>query len=110
MHTYLCSGKITKMAIISAEGMTKTAQVTFEKKNAVKTALLLNNTQLGPNDITVASASSDDDTEQGIERDECKPYSHITSVLFSYQWLIRCIIDGFSDAAARLRDHFSPSK
>lgn len=50
------SGKISDIAITS-EGETKTADVTFEKETAAKTALLLNNTQLGANHIAVASAS-----------------------------------------------------
>jgi len=51
-------GKIADFKVTAA-GETKDAEVTFEKETAMKTALLLNNTQLGPNHITVASASGD---------------------------------------------------
>lgn len=50
------SGKIANIKV-TADGDSKTADVTFEKETAMKTALLLNNTQLGPNHITVTSAS-----------------------------------------------------
>ena len=51
-------GKITDIQVTSA-GETKDATVTFEKETAAKTALLLNNTQLGATHITVTSASAD---------------------------------------------------
>lgn len=47
-------GKISDIKI-STEGETKSADVIFEKETASKTALLLNNTQLGPNHISVTS-------------------------------------------------------
>lgn len=49
-------GKISNLKV-TAEGETKSAEVTFEKETAMKTALLLNNTQLGPNQLSVVSAS-----------------------------------------------------
>ncbi|POR33867.1 Protein vip1 [Tolypocladium paradoxum] len=52
-------GKIASFNVTAA-GDTKTAEVTFEKETAMKTALLLNNTQLGPNHIAVTSASGGD--------------------------------------------------
>ncbi|KAH6693910.1 hypothetical protein F5X68DRAFT_164796 [Plectosphaerella plurivora] len=51
-------GKITDIQVTSA-GETKDATVTFEKETAAKTALLLNNTQLGATHITVTSAAAD---------------------------------------------------
>ncbi|KAI8168915.1 Protein vip1 [Colletotrichum sp. SAR 10_70] len=51
-------GKITDIQVTPA-GETKDAAVTFEKETAAKTAILLNNTQLGTSHITVASASGD---------------------------------------------------
>jgi len=51
-------GNITSINV-TPEGETKNADVTFEKPTAAKTALLLNNTQLGPNHITVTSAGGD---------------------------------------------------
>jgi len=53
-------GKISDIKVTS-EGETKSADVTFEKETAAKTALLLNNTQLGSNPISVTSASGDSD-------------------------------------------------
>ncbi len=54
------SGKITDIQVV-AEGDTKSATVTFEKDTAAKTALLLNNTQLGPSQIAVTGASHPDE-------------------------------------------------
>jgi len=48
-------GKITDVSV-SKEGDSKSATVTFEKETAAKTALLLNNTQLGPSQIAVTAA------------------------------------------------------
>lgn len=58
------SGRIASFNVTAAGG-TKTAEVTFEKETAMKTALLLNNTQLGPNHIAVTSASGDDGDDNG---------------------------------------------
>ncbi|PFH60971.1 hypothetical protein XA68_18500 [Ophiocordyceps unilateralis] len=55
-------GKIASFNV-SGSGDNKTAEVTFEKETAMKTALLLNNTQLGPNHISVTSASGDVDDD-----------------------------------------------
>lgn len=59
------SGKISDIKV-TPEGETKNAEVTFEKETAMKTALLLNNTQLGKNHISVTSATgqSDDNGSQ----------------------------------------------
>ncbi|KAL2162260.1 hypothetical protein VTH06DRAFT_7173 [Thermothelomyces fergusii] len=46
-------GKIASIDI-TAEGETKSATVSFEKETAARTALLLNHTKLGGNEITVA--------------------------------------------------------
>jgi len=51
-------GKVSDIKV-TTEGDTKAATVIFEKETAMKTALLLNNTQLGPNTITVSSPSGD---------------------------------------------------
>ncbi|ERS97128.1 uncharacterized protein SPSK_02668 [Sporothrix schenckii 1099-18] len=53
-------GKITDIQV-SPDGESKSATVTFEKDTAAKTALLLNNTQLGTNHITVTGGSHADD-------------------------------------------------
>jgi hypothetical protein len=59
---YLYSGKITDIKV-TTEGDTKSATVSFEKETAAKTALLLNNTQLGSNHITVTSSSGSDEDD-----------------------------------------------
>ncbi|SPO05466.1 related to actin cytoskeleton protein (VIP1) [Cephalotrichum gorgonifer] len=48
-------GKVSDFQVAPAAGETKSATVTFEKETALKTALLLNNTQLGGSTITVTS-------------------------------------------------------
>lgn len=60
--TRILSGKITDLKITSS-GETQSATVTFEKETAAKTALLLDNTQLGATQVKVSSASgsSEDD-------------------------------------------------
>ena len=56
------SGKVSDIQV-TTEGETKSATVTFEKETAQKTALLLNNTQLGASTITVSSAHPEADRE-----------------------------------------------
>lgn len=53
-------GKITDIQVTTEE-KTKSATVSFEKDTAAKTALLLNNTQLGTNHITVTGAHAVDE-------------------------------------------------
>jgi RNA recognition motif-containing protein len=62
-------GKITDISVDSTEGKTKSATVTFEKETAAKTALLLNNTMLGNQNIAVTSAT-------GSEDDDGSHYTH----------------------------------
>jgi RNA recognition motif-containing protein len=50
-------GKISDIKVVP-EGSTKSATVVFEKETAAKTALLLNNTKLGPNEISVTGSGS----------------------------------------------------
>jgi hypothetical protein len=57
-------GKITSLSVTPSSGESnapQSATVTFEKETAAKTALLLDNTQLGPSQVHVSSASSLDD-------------------------------------------------
>ncbi|TDZ36781.1 Protein vip1 [Colletotrichum sidae] len=61
-------GRITDIQVTDA-GETKDASVTFEKETAAKTALLLNNTQLGTSHITVTSASGDSNDDGSHYRD-----------------------------------------
>jgi len=81
-------GKITSLEVTSS-GDTKNATVTFEKETAAKTAMLLDNTQLGATQVKVTSASgsSDDDGSHYNAHDdesdelsqEMKPRSRIAA-------------------------------
>lgn len=71
-------GKITSLEV-QDEGETKSATVTFEKDTAAKTALLLNQTQLGSSHITVTSASGDSpDDESPVTTDKDRDSDEIT--------------------------------
>ncbi|KAM0322582.1 hypothetical protein ACHAQA_009429 [Verticillium albo-atrum] len=72
-------GKITNIEVTSS-GETKDATVTFEKETAAKTALLLNNTQLGSSHISVTSASGDasDDGSHFTKTDANRDTDEIT--------------------------------
>ncbi|EER40321.1 Vip1 protein [Histoplasma capsulatum var. duboisii H88] len=57
-------GKITSLSITPSSGeqdAPQSATVTFEKEAAAKTALLLDNTQLGPSSVKVTAAASIDE-------------------------------------------------
>ncbi|OAP59969.1 hypothetical protein AYL99_04971 [Fonsecaea erecta] len=57
-------GKITSISVTPESGApdaAKSASVTFEKETAAKTALLLDNTQLGKSQVHVSAASTIDD-------------------------------------------------
>jgi len=54
-------GKISSLTV-SSTGATQSTDVTFEKATAAKTALLLDNTQLGPNVVQVSSSTSASET------------------------------------------------
>lgn len=54
-------GKIQSISVKPSGNDTQSASVTFEKMAAAKTALLLDNTQLGPNSVQVSSAKSIDE-------------------------------------------------
>ena len=62
------SGKISSISVTPASGSgdsSQSATVTFEKETAAKTALLLDNTQLGSNQVHVSSAASLDQIAAG---------------------------------------------
>lgn len=69
-------GKITDIKVTS-EGASKSATVTFEKETAAKTALLLNHTKLGENEITV-SGSTDADKDSGYKHQDDRDTDDIT--------------------------------
>jgi len=56
-------GKISNIQVTPA-GETKEATVTFEKETAAKTALLLDNTQLGLTSVSVSSSAGSVDSEE----------------------------------------------
>jgi len=91
-------GKISSIEITSA-GETQDATVTFEKETAAKTALLLDNTQLGATQVKVASATGSDEDDgshytQNTERDsdeitqEEKPRSRIIAEYLAHGYVV----------------------
>lgn len=75
-------GKITSLSIkpeSDAADASKTASVTFEKDTAAKTALLLDNTQLGKSQVHVTTASNIDSVAQkaGAAVSSSTPEDHI---------------------------------
>jgi RNA recognition motif-containing protein len=71
-------GKIHSISVKPSDNETQSAEVTFEKSAAAKTALLLDNTQLGPNSVHVTSAKSIDELEdeKSPSSDESKEGDH----------------------------------
>jgi RNA recognition motif-containing protein len=94
-------GKITSLSVkptSDAADSAKSASVTFEKETAAKTALLLDNTQLGPSQVHVTTASSLDDiagshstTATGGEEEltqEDKPRSRIVAEYLAHGYTL----------------------
>jgi len=91
-------GKITSLTV-KPEGDTQTAEVTFEKETAAKTALLLDNTQLGATQVSVSSAAghtydSGEHYKDNTERDsdeitqEEKPRSRIIAEYLAHGYVV----------------------
>jgi len=90
-------GKISSLEI-KKEGVTQEASVTFEKETAAKTALLLDSTRLGSNEVKVESAAahSDDDdySHQTDNHDsdeiaqEDKPRSRIIAEYLAHGYVV----------------------
>ena len=75
-------GKITSLSITpssDAADSQKSASVTFEKETAAKTALLLDNTQLGKSQVHVTTASTIDDvaSKAGAAVSSSTPDDHV---------------------------------
>ena len=78
------------------EGEAKSATVTFERETAAKTALLLNNTQLGPSHISVTGAAETEDagTHEAGERDsdeitqEEKPRTRVLAEYLAHGYVV----------------------
>ncbi|KAJ8120778.1 hypothetical protein ONZ43_g2603 [Nemania bipapillata] len=91
-------GKITDIKVSPAADGTQDATVTFEKETAAKTALLLDNTQLGSSQIVVTAAdgqpddgiphttNADRDTDE-ITQEE-KPRSRILAEYLAHGYII----------------------
>ncbi|KAF2678401.1 hypothetical protein K458DRAFT_423094 [Lentithecium fluviatile CBS 122367] len=71
-------GKISNISVTPTDSDTQSASVTFEKTAAAKTALLLDNTQLGPNSVKVSSAKSIDELagDKSASAEEAKDGDH----------------------------------
>jgi len=98
-------GKITSLTLTPSSGeadASKSATVTFEKETAAKTALLLDNTQLGPAAVHVEAAHSIDDiagshaasaseakdeNQHDIEQED-KPRSRIVAEYLAHGYMI----------------------
>ncbi|KAI9830565.1 MAG: hypothetical protein M1826_004591 [Phylliscum demangeonii] len=95
-------GKITSLSVTptsDAADSTKSATVTFEKETAAKTALLLDNTQLGTSHVKVEAgpglaqiaggktASSDDSKDGDLEQED-KPRSRILAEYLAHGYVI----------------------
>ncbi|CAO2647723.1 Nn.00g086450.m01.CDS01 [Neocucurbitaria sp. VM-36] len=72
-------GKIQSLNVKPTGNDMQEASVTFEKAAAAKTALLLDNTQLGPNSVQVSSAKSIDELagEKSASAEEAKDGDHL---------------------------------
>jgi len=90
-------GKISNLSVKEESSGTKSATVTFEKETAAKTALLLDNTQLGPAQVKVTSDSSSapsstsKETEHSDDHDisqEDKPRSRILAEYLAHGYVL----------------------
>lgn len=92
-------GKIQSLSVTpesSEAGSSQSASVTFEKETAAKTALLLDNTQLGPAQVHVSAASnldqisggktagSADETDKDDIDQEDKPRSRVAAEMLAH--------------------------
>jgi len=91
-------GKITSIDV-STDGSSKTATVQFEKETAARTALLLNHTKLGANEISVTGSSDGASTpteEHDVARSsedttltqEEKPRARILAEILAHGYLV----------------------
>jgi len=88
-------GKISSLSL-STEGSSQSATVTFEKETAAKTALLLDNTQLGPSQVHVSadqtSTSSETAKDSPDSHDEIpqedKPRSRVVAEMLAHGYVI----------------------
>lgn len=71
-------GKIQSISVTPTDSETQSASVTFEKAAAAKTALLLDNTQLGSRSVQVSSSKSIDELagDQSVPAEKAKDGDH----------------------------------
>lgn len=71
-------GKISDISVKPTDDNSQSATVTFEKAAAAKTALLLDNTQLGPNSVHVTASKSIDELagDKAASAEEAKDGDH----------------------------------
>lgn len=71
-------GKISDISVKPTDENSQSATVTFEKAAAAKTALLLDNTQLGPNSVHVTASKSIDELagDKAASAEEAKDGDH----------------------------------
>jgi len=92
-------GRISKLSVTPESGdkeSTQSASVTFEKETAAKTALLLDNTQLGKSLVHVSSAQSLDELSKDRDasghdeelQQEDKPRSRVVAELLAHGYVI----------------------
>jgi len=93
-------GRISSLSLTpetSEKDSSQSATVTFEKETAAKTALLLDNTQLGPSQVHVSAAQSLDElsgASKGIDSSdeniaqEDKPRSRIAAEMLAHGYVI----------------------
>lgn len=94
-------GKVSSLAITPEFDSSLSATVTFEKESAAKTALLLDNTQLGSSQVTVTSAATPDQiagskvatqTDEPADGDEVaqedKPRSRIAAEYLAHGYVL----------------------
>lgn len=92
-NRHTSSGKIQSLTV-TPEGTTQSASVTFEKETAAKTALLLDNTQLGPSQVNVTAAASSStsaksgDTQNDDIAQEDKPRSRVVAEMLAHGYVI----------------------
>ncbi|KAF2167939.1 hypothetical protein M409DRAFT_22084 [Zasmidium cellare ATCC 36951] len=96
-------GKIQSLSVTpesSDSGATQSAAVTFEKETAAKTALLLDNTQLGPAQVHVSSAqnldqiaggktagSADEPSKEDIAQED-KPRARVAAEMLAHGYVL----------------------
>ncbi|KAF4553615.1 Vip1-like protein [Elsinoe fawcettii] len=90
-------GKIASLKLDAGSDSTQSATVTFEKETAAKTALLLDNTQLGPNQVAVTSDATSSTSEKAAGTSEAqgdditqedKPRSRIVAEYLAHGYTI----------------------